>query len=426
MDDLPDLVKVEILCRLPCKYVVRCKCLSKHWLTLISDSDPYFVSRFQCLLGPERTLLFSPTPKDRFTMNELSGLKTLGSFRPSFQPNDHQSNLKPIVVATCNDLVLCCKTPICIRREYFICNPYTRQFVSLPIAPPSTPGVSVGFINCDSDHKKEQTTGGNSNITGYKVVQIPYFGYDTAAFQFKVDIFSFKTGEWRDYLVSCQLFRFQVSNRLVSSQLGSRFQVLNRAGIAYNGVLYWSGPNGFLIGIDPFNPKETTGSRSSGDIIEHKYGYFIGFNEHLEPCIDLLDQLDVSHGSCLRPCQLYRKQCILRVWELKEVQEEQLVNQGNSKWCLTYKVSLEQIVWQDQKIDLHCKGSKLLALDPNNDDVLYLKLDGQIVICNIRTSELKIAKLLIINYSPWPYNGVFPFVFPSWPTPVPKLPPQKE
>ncbi|XP_024155859.1 uncharacterized protein LOC112163839 [Rosa chinensis] len=388
MDDLPDLVKVEILCRLPCKYVVRCKCLSKHWLTLISDSDPYFVSRFQCLQGPdERTLLFSATQKDRFTMNELSGLKTLGSFRPSFQPNDHQSNLEPIVVATCNDLVLCCKTPICIRRNYFICNPYTRQFVSLPIAPPCTPGVSVGFINCDSDHKKEQTTGGNSNITGYEVVQIPYFGYDTAAFQFKVDIFSFKTG------------------------------------IAFNGVLYWSGPDGFLIGIDPFNPKETTGPRSSGDIIEHKYGYCIGFNEHLEPCIDLLDQLDVSHGgSCLRLCQLcqlYRKQCILHVWELKEVQEEQLVNQGNSKWCLTYKVSLEQIVWQDPKIDLNWMSSKLLALDPNNDDVLYLKLDGQIVICNIRTSELKITKLLVIN-------GVFPFVFPSWPTPVPKLPPQKE
>lgn len=45
IDDLPDLVLVEILCRLSHNvFVCECKRVSKRWLTLLSN--PYFISRF--------------------------------------------------------------------------------------------------------------------------------------------------------------------------------------------------------------------------------------------------------------------------------------------------------------------------------------------------------------------------------------------
>lgn len=43
MEDLPVPIMVDILSRLPVKTFIRCKCVCKEWLDLISDS--YFANR---------------------------------------------------------------------------------------------------------------------------------------------------------------------------------------------------------------------------------------------------------------------------------------------------------------------------------------------------------------------------------------------
>ncbi|KAI5343628.1 hypothetical protein L3X38_011504 [Prunus dulcis] len=73
--------------------------------------------------------------------------------RHVFIPNVYK-DLKPGVVGTYDDLVLCCAAK-CHQRDYYICNPYTQQWVALPPSPQCHKRVvAVGFI---CDHKKKAT-----------------------------------------------------------------------------------------------------------------------------------------------------------------------------------------------------------------------------------------------------------------------------
>ncbi|KAL6214716.1 hypothetical protein ACLB2K_014148 [Fragaria x ananassa] len=112
IDDLPDLVLVEILCRLlyNVKLVVQCKCVSRRWFTLISDS--YFISRFLCQhrmqeASPTTSYVMLPREDNKIipltssSSNHLPSTLSL-SFLPCFE--------SPIVEATFEDLVLCCAT----------------------------------------------------------------------------------------------------------------------------------------------------------------------------------------------------------------------------------------------------------------------------------------------------------------------------
>lgn len=128
---------------------------------------------------------------------------------------------EPVVVATYNDLILCCKTRR-RQRNYYICNPYTKQWVALPPASKCQANVHVGFI-CDSYHR-------------CKVVRINKFE-ENPALQFKVEIFSSDTGEWRESIVLCP--------RGIAYK-----DIILRPAVAYNESLYWLCFSGSLIGFD--------------------------------------------------------------------------------------------------------------------------------------------------------------------------------
>lgn len=161
IDDLPDSLLVEILRRLPSKeFVFQCTSVSKRWCTLISE--PYFIGRFLCLQKyktpitpslidrrglefPCARVLFSPTavaPPRTAVAPPRSNL-----LAPVFKRLMNACGLKeqPFVIGTSNDLVLCCRTQY-YQRDYYICNPYTRQWVTLPSTPRCRERVLVGFI----------------------------------------------------------------------------------------------------------------------------------------------------------------------------------------------------------------------------------------------------------------------------------------
>ncbi|PQM35708.1 hypothetical protein Pyn_39084 [Prunus yedoensis var. nudiflora] len=66
-------------------------------------------------------------------------------------------------------------------------------------------------------------------------------------------------------------------------------------------------------------------------------------------------------------------------------------------------------------------ATECIALDPNNEEIIYLVIDREIVMFNIRTRiQSKLGRKITIDYG---LNcEFFQVVVPWWPTPVPRLP----
>lgn len=239
IDDLPEFELVEILCRLSPENAVRCKCVSKRWCSLISD--PNFVRHYVCVQIDNqkpvpRTLIFLNTKHHKREFFSLSSkpdhdllFKTPRdftlSFVPCFQAGHSVDKLKlyhqegisvdklklfhlgePVVIGAYNDLVMCCATTF-FQRDYYICNPYTKQCEALPPTPSCYKRATVGFI-CDipyykeDDDQKQNGTSSSINIIQlnindvgyrYKVVRIidtqqQYLRHTSV--QFNLEIFS--------------------------------------------------------------------------------------------------------------------------------------------------------------------------------------------------------------------------------------------
>ncbi|BFG24404.1 hypothetical protein CerSpe_106780 [Prunus speciosa] len=411
--DLPELVLVEILCRVPCgKFIFQCKCVCKRWLTLISA--PYFIDRFLRLQSHRKTptvrTLISRNAEELFNRVSLSEvftpmLKRLESF-------DHLET-EPVVVGAYNDLILCCDS-LFDQHNYYICNPYTMQWVALPPTPTRCYDiVRVGFI-CDSPYYEEDDPDGrviqlNAKFRCKVVRILPpdrqfVFDHDEYCFNFNVEIFSFETGKW--------------SELVVSSPRGISYDYLDAMAFPYNGVLYWSGHDyGYflVLGLDPFNDNSSTstssGSSNGGDIIDHKCRFVV----FAMPVADhfVVECLGVC-GGLLRMCDFDTDTKTLFVWDLKRQDHDYMVK-GAGELCLSKHnvYSFDQDMYPDD-----ARVVERLSFDPNNDDIFYLYVDADVIMCNIRTRKWSkiVEKRKLNNFY------FFPFILPWWPTPVPSLP----
>ncbi|KAL6137219.1 hypothetical protein ACLB2K_062511 [Fragaria x ananassa] len=218
IDDLPDVALIEILARLPHnKLVFQCKCVCTRWLSLISGEE--LQCRFLWLqrrqngnLAPIGRTLILRDAKDRrefFILPELElpifkTHKFSMRFLPCFEAPEHieiDDDEGPIVVGMHNDLVMCCETML-YQRDYYICNPYTKQFVHIPLSSRCLKEVRVGFI-CDPYYKEKVDLKQESNIQvdsdfRFSIVRIVPQLSDQycSAFKFDVEIFSSETGRW--------------------------------------------------------------------------------------------------------------------------------------------------------------------------------------------------------------------------------------
>ncbi|CAL2235351.1 unnamed protein product [Prunus armeniaca] len=414
IDDLPDTALVEILCRLPSsKFVFQCQCVSKRWRTLISD--PYFIGRFVHIQGyrktPKMCTLISQKgeefpPKMPWSSKLLTPVfKQIMSF--------HSLRKGPVVVATYNDLVLCCATED-YQRNYYICNAYTMQWVALP----PTPGrchdrVLVGFI-CDIPYynsKKEDWKGHNIQLNAKCVCNVVrILPPDESAnddkcdsLKLSVEIFSSETGEWRESVVASPRY--------------FDFDDLEDISFAYNGMLYWTSDEDLLfVGLGPFNDNNTTTSSSSsgnGDgVIDHKLHLTV-FEEPLNGRF-VVEYLGMF-GGCVRMCDFKEATKTLYVWELKEQDHDRMVDGAAGRLCLTnHRVyQLDPKMYPDGPFTC-----EMQAFDPNNKDILYLRVDGDIIKCNIHTKKWS----RIVRRCPVSNGDYWPVELPWWPTPVPRLP----
>ncbi|XP_004305807.1 PREDICTED: F-box protein At5g49610-like [Fragaria vesca subsp. vesca] len=304
INDLPDHLLVEVLCRLPIKkFCLQCTSVCRRWCSLISD--PYFAGRFLCLQRDKRTpiicTLINHNAEEFLTKDVFQKFRSFLSLKED-----------PFVLGTWNDLVLCCASKD-DQHDYYICNPYTMQLVTLPRIPACHEFVPMGFI-CE-----------------------PYYKYE------EEDVFSSETGEWTVSVVS--------SPRDLSSYV---FDWNNS--FANNGMIYWMTQDGNLIGLGPF-VNNNSSSSSYGD---HFQCRLIEFDSIVRENFSF-DFLGV-YQRYLRMCDYDFDNCRLFVWELTE-EHDQLVANGPGKCGLEhgkrYSLPREMI---PRDLDGYVE---LLTFDPN-------------------------------------------------------------
>ncbi|PON92417.1 F-box domain containing protein [Trema orientale] len=215
----------EILLRLPAKSLIKFKSVSKHWLSLISDTKfcRRHSSRRRLISDPASGLFlnFSSRPEFEFVNLDKAHSSTdpsRGPFR-SLAFDDDVSGIR--IIQSCNGLLLCRPVLDYKSRINYVYNPTTKHYAKLPPSP--TPrnigestrtnytvlGVSLAFDPSKSPH--------------YKVVCV---SDSCGVFRptFNVEIYSSETGCWT-----------LSSSSIDKDMLPVRFD----GGVFWNGSIHW-------------------------------------------------------------------------------------------------------------------------------------------------------------------------------------------
>ncbi|KAK9986011.1 hypothetical protein SO802_030962 [Lithocarpus litseifolius] len=417
IEELPDAILFEILYRLPCRWALQCKSVSKRWCSVISH--PLFVRNamlhrhplsksntdpFTLVLYHDKKILALPFDEDCGGEGGVvgdgdgDGLDFL-NFLPCIE--FARKNFPFCVEASFNDLLLIRSEVLPIVNtgftEYCICNPITKQWIILPRLPyQGYRGiVLVGFICIPDSCDKEQGCITNAHYS-YRVVRIrsPTQSNPT---QIRMQIFSSDTGEWCDSLVSSPPGLNPFGGR--SKDAGV---------VACNGMLHWVDENDKIVVFDPFNNAEEC--RYIDPPIDFSLGEWVSFGV-------FQGRLRIFQNSSLQYPRSFS------VWELEDYN-----NAGT--WCLKYKIYFKDMVSEYSDLLKMAKEKistgSLLAFHPNVGEIVFLQFRKCIVLCNMRTRVLTMAgrleKLLpsnFIYFDSIPAKYVFLVGQPSWPTPVP-------
>ncbi|CAL2264034.1 unnamed protein product [Prunus armeniaca] len=292
--------------------------------------------------------------------------------------------------------------------DYYICNPYTKQWTALPPTSRVHRGPVLTGFTCDHPYYYREELVGNRTSSNniklnaeykYRVVRIP--AVQKNCLEFTVEIYSSETSEWRERCL-------QIS--------------------------------GLLIGVDPFNNINRTiltgaSANTTGDIVvNNELCRFVQFHK---------PEYNIERVECLGVCQGRLRMChfdledpyqsgIVCVWEPKEVEEEDDQKADGiagrlMKWRLIKKVNLKEILVAENSDLLdgrQCrKGrcfARVRAFDTNDEDILYIELEGDIVTCNFRTrTSFERERIRTRDGIDDELTKAFPLLLPRWPTPLP-------
>ncbi|XP_051121267.1 F-box protein At5g07610-like [Andrographis paniculata] len=189
-----DLIALVLL-RLPLKPLVRFKCVSKQWLSMISD--PFFTRRKNAELCGNasglyvfrRNFLHFKPEYDVVPLNE----DVVNSSSPAVARTLSSDENQPIkILQSCNGL-LCCRNGGLKdgKYSYYVCNPTTRRCVRLPdplnrAFTVNDGSESVYAVNLAFDPRKSPH---------FKAVCV-YF-CETVKYRFVMDMYSSETGIWK-------------------------------------------------------------------------------------------------------------------------------------------------------------------------------------------------------------------------------------
>ncbi|KAK9931542.1 hypothetical protein M0R45_018816 [Rubus argutus] len=208
-----DLI-IEILLRLPVKSLLRFKCVSKQWLSLISD--PHFRHNRRSLSSSGVILCRTTDLIHHISLNRSNSDPPFTSL--SFI--DDSAGIK--ILQSSHGLLLCCSLyKLGKHRSYYICNPSTKQFTILPTDGSGSTtilGVYLVFDPTKSPH--------------HQVVCIRICS--SASYSYQIETYSSETRNWR----------------LSGPPLVAPFDMVFDNGVLWNGAIHWISPTGASVCFD--------------------------------------------------------------------------------------------------------------------------------------------------------------------------------
>ncbi|KAJ8772325.1 hypothetical protein K2173_027502 [Erythroxylum novogranatense] len=177
-----DDLLVQILLHLPVKSLLKFKCVSKHWLSIITN--PQFSRRHYPVINSVCALFvqkFSHPRQPEFDFVDLHSNSSGAPFRFLTFSKD-PSGIK--ITQSCNGLLLCSSYRAnSYKTWYYVYNPTTKQFSALPRLRKASRvlGLTLAFDPWKSPD--------------YKVVSVRKC--DTSRHRCLIDIYSSRSGPWR-------------------------------------------------------------------------------------------------------------------------------------------------------------------------------------------------------------------------------------
>jgi hypothetical protein len=304
-------------------------------------------------------------------------------FLSTFKEQQQSDQFK--ILAVSNGLILCCLLGPLI---YYVCDPVTRQWVTLPRGCQNTPNrhpiiFGEGLVSrVNQDHV----------LTSYKAVRVEWLQVESN--YLCLETYSSETGHWAEH-------------KLFSS---IRFRLLKRGGgpIHFNGKLHWFVYEHGMVAYDPYDdvkncrlikfPQE----RDIGN--EYK---FDGLYRLCDECKGQLRYFEVAPENSEIFC--------FSMWVLQDYEK--------GEWACEFRVTRSDIWSADDKLSRELMNASFIPLSfhPFDSDLVYMRCVeiSCIVSYSIKSKRLDVCcdPVGIVEDLSW--RVVVPFALPIWPTPIP-------
>ncbi|KAK2980807.1 hypothetical protein RJ640_029884 [Escallonia rubra] len=389
---LPESLLLEILVRLPVKSLFRFKCVCKHWLSLVAHhtfSRSYISRRldssslsfrifYRYIYVSEFPEILARLRPDVYVAHNFSVL-----FLSTFEEQQQADQFK--ILAWSNGLILCCLLGPLI---YYVCDPVTRQWVTLPRGRHNAPNRHPIFFGEGLVSRINE----ENVLTSFKAVRVEWLSVESNFLN--LETYSSETGEWVDYRLFCP----------------KPIRLLKRGGgpIHFNGILHWFVYEHGMVAFDPY--KDTKRCRliqfPEDRDVDNEYKYD-GLYRLCDECQGTLRYFEVAP----EPSEYF----CFSMWILRDYEK--------GEWSSEFRVTRSDLWTNDAKISSSLMHATFVPLSfhPFNLDVVYLRCVERscIVSYNITSKRLDIScpRVGVVEDLSW--RVVIPFVLPMWPTPVP-------
>lgn len=388
----PESLLLEILIRVPLKLIFRFKCVSKHWHSLISHPSfaRFYVSRRLNASSPFRIFyryVYVSTFKEvlkRLRPDVYVSPKFSVLFLSTFEEQQQSDQFK--ILAVSNGLFMCCLLGPLI---YYVCDPVTRQFLTLPRGSHNSPNrhpmfFGEGLVSKINEHNV---------LTSFKAVRVEWLSMESSFLN--LETFSSETGTWTEYRLTCP----------------KRIRMLKRGGgpIHCNGILHWFVYDHGMVAFDPYS-RDTKECRliqfPDGRDTENEYKHD-GLYRLCDECQGKLRYFEVAS----EPLQFF----CFSMWVLNDYEK--------GEWLLEFQVTRSDLWSDDDNLNsqLPCATFIPLSFHPLDKDVVYLRCveHSCIVSYNIRAKRMDVTCESIGVVEDLSWRVVAPVVLPIWPRPLP-------